>query len=299
MRLYFSVLCWFLGLACAFGQASSKPVLYYLKENLIKAPVDVPKGKQLVWEQVHYENGKLINRRSLFGRYTANPNEFIARLYLGEAIIVVSLDGKEVWKQTFVVRRSTNVLYKNCENEIFMEIDLPNARGLTYETDNGTIIPSAHVFYALAYPSTEGKCTITAKLQGNIVWQNTFEVRAYSPASSYTLYLGNAQGKEIDTSKPLPANTEAGIRIGLDSTFKQSIIVNYRVYGVTYTLSRGGKTLVMGRSADVSIPTPQSLGARSGDVMFIQVEGVQNVCPRCQIENLRLPSVSSFTFTVK
>jgi hypothetical protein len=268
----------------------------YLKENLIKAPVEVPKGKQLVWEQVYYKDAKLIDKRQISGRYTANSNEFIAYLYLGEAIITASLDNKEVWRETFIVKRSTNVLYKKQENDIIAEVDLPKFTHLDFEIDNGSILP--YYLQARAYPAQEGKCTVIAKHRGKIVWQNTFEVR---DLPSYTLYLGNVKGKKLDVSKPLPANTETKVHINVDSTFRQSLRNGgYRVGESTYILNRGGKTIKTGTVAGGNIiPAPQSLGARSGDKMLIEVQAMYHVIPHGHWHDIKLPSISSFTFTIK
>ncbi len=66
-----------------------------------------------------------------------------------------------------------------------------------------------------------------------------------------------------------------------------------------YILNRGGRPIVTGSSGDGSIPSPHSLGARSGDEMFIRVESVWFTigggCPK----NVKLPPISSFTFTIK
>jgi hypothetical protein len=295
MRIYFLMLFWFVGTTCSFGQVSSLPVLYYLKENLIKIPVEVPQGKRLFWESVFYnEKGKYIGKSSnITGRYTPNPNEFLIYPPLGKIHVVASLDGKEVWKQTFFVKRSTNILYKKQENDIIAEVDLPKYTHLTFETDNGTLWP--YYLQARIFPAQEGTCTVTAKHQGKIVWQNTFEVR---DLPSYTLYLGNANGKALDISKPLPTNTETRVCINVDSTFRQSLRNGYFVGEIRYILSRGGTTISSGKSIS-DIPTPQSLGARSGDKMTIQTITVHHIIPHGHKHEIKLPPITSFTIIVK
>ncbi|TAE10731.1 MAG: hypothetical protein EAZ95_14440 [Bacteroidetes bacterium] len=288
MRPFVFIFCLYLGVVGALAQTNEKPYLRLRKENSVTIPVEVPKGKVTF----------VYNDRVGYVREGKTPKQIIITPYHTENFkVAVLLEGKQIWEKEYEVKRSTDkqILFVHEKSTICLPTTIPPNAQVTVETDNGTFY-TYRSHRGVIQPNKVGKCLMTAKINGQKVWEEELEVRKETPPE---FFLANAAGKKLDLRLPLPAHLSYRAVLAPDSLLMENTEgFGYRMYGVYYSLWRGNKAIQSGQSADGSIPSPKSMGAIAGDKMMVQIMGAQKVYSTCPILNIKVPD-EPFVFTVR
>ncbi len=271
------------------GQVNNLPTIPIQKEYVVVIP------SHLSQVATFYFTGS-----SFLPLKTQKNTLIIKANQVGVQRLIAVVNQEIVWTKYYQVIGQTDkqVLFVNTDNFVIMPIDIIERNIPTYETDNGKIVPASVRNAFIISPFHTGKCAIIAKIKGKIVWKDEFEARKILPPY---LFLANAQGIPVNIDNALPAQFSYRIAVQDDPIFQEnpaSYGHGYRIIGISYVLYRYNKAIKESFSADGSIQSPQSMGARVGDKIVIKVEEIQRICPTCCFEQIKiLPN--EFSFLVK
>jgi hypothetical protein len=269
-----------------YGQASNLPTIFIHTSFSIKIPQNIPKEANF-----YFSGSRIVTQR------TGRDSIMVKPFKIGVQRIIAVVGSKIVWTEYYQVvgKTSKQVLFKGFENDVIVPVKIPDGSHLMLESNNGNIVPYTKDLFVIL-PSEAGKCKITAKLQGQKVWEDEFEVRN---KDTPRLFLANVQGKPVNTSAPLPAQFSYRVMVEDDTIFQENIPnYGYRVNHISYELHRNNKPIKKIDDYSGNIQSPQTIGARLGDKVVVKVEDCQIICPRCCNGYIKiLPN--EFSFVVK
>lgn len=269
------------------GQVNTLPALTNHVPISIAIPSHVPKDAIF-----RFEGGWEWQLKTTADSLTVTPR------YVGVQKLFAYHKGQIVWEKYYQVKGLTEkqVFFVNYPNYVRIPIKFAKYDTLIFETDNGRVIAATQIDAFAAVPTKAGKCKIIAKLQGQKIWEDEFEVRKETTPVSF---LANMAGKPLDLQKPLPAQHAYRVMIKADSVFCENVKdYGHRAMDIDYVLYRQNKPIKQFYSVDSTIQSPQSIGAKSGDKIQVVVRGIQLTCSLC-CHSYYPKSYSEFIFTVK
>ncbi len=160
-------------------------------------------------------------------------------------------------------------LYQNCANELETAVPALAANyDPAFQASNGKIIPGPRLGDVTLVPSQVGECELIVRSGGQVVGQQKFAV---NPVPRPSIYIGNANKREIDPSQPIPNVPKVYVWPRPDETFARTLPneANYQLGAIEVLQFRSNKAMARQTFTNGVIDMTQ-FQRRPGDIFQVK-----------------------------